>query len=147
MGLSATDLVLLSGAHTIGFSHCRQFTDRLYNFEGVPGQRDPSLDASLASSLEAKCPPHTTIDDIVGMDATSPFTFDTNYYKGLVSNRGLLFSDQTLATHPITAHAINQLATSSPDLFFQNFVNSMINLGNVISDSPGNVRRVCNAFN
>ncbi|GJX29981.1 ribonuclease H-like domain-containing protein [Tanacetum coccineum] len=48
--LDVKDLVLLSGAHTIGISHCPSFSNRLYNFTGV-GDRDPSLDSEYADNL------------------------------------------------------------------------------------------------
>ncbi|KAL4291880.1 hypothetical protein GQ457_14G013990 [Hibiscus cannabinus] len=43
-GLDVNDLVVLSGAHTIGVSHCGAISRRLYNFTGK-GDADPSLDA------------------------------------------------------------------------------------------------------
>ncbi|KAH7277644.1 hypothetical protein KP509_39G060700 [Ceratopteris richardii] len=148
LGLSITDLVLLSGAHTIGFSHCDQFMGRLYSFNS-PGSSDPSLDPDLLASLKQECPmeggdPST----VVAFDEKSPFTFDNNYYRDLQSGRGLLFSDQVLFNDETTRGVVNQLA-SSPDqtLFFDNFVISMVALGNVTSDLPGNVRQVCSRFN
>ncbi|XWS38832.1 hypothetical protein CRYUN_Cryun19dG0164300 [Craigia yunnanensis] len=54
-GLDLKDLVLLSGAHTVGISHCSSCPNRLYNFTGV-GDRDPSLDSEYAANLKAnKC--------------------------------------------------------------------------------------------
>uniref|UniRef100_J3KVH6 Peroxidase n=1 Tax=Oryza brachyantha TaxID=4533 RepID=J3KVH6_ORYBR len=44
-GLSVQDLVLLSGGHTLGFSRCTNFRDRLYN-------ETATLDGSLAASLQ-----------------------------------------------------------------------------------------------
>ncbi|KAI5058471.1 hypothetical protein GOP47_0026641 [Adiantum capillus-veneris] len=147
IGLSPLDIVLLSGAHTIGFSHCNQIADRLYNF-GASGKSDPSLNPDFASTLEGQCPngagdPST----VVPFDITSPFTFDSNYYVSLQSGKGLLFSDQVLFNDEATRDVVNQLASSSQSLFFDNFVNSMIALGNVSSGLPGNVRHVCNTLN
>ncbi|KAK6278670.1 hypothetical protein POUND7_018937, partial [Theobroma cacao] len=49
-GLDVNDLVILSGAHTIGVSHCGAFSRRLYNFTGK-GDADPSLDRTYAIFL------------------------------------------------------------------------------------------------
>ncbi|MCO5597852.1 hypothetical protein L7F22_051937 [Adiantum nelumboides] len=147
IGLSPLDMVLLSGAHTIGFSHCNQFADRLYNF-GAIGASDPSLNVDFASTLKGECPnaggdPST----VVPFDVTSPFSFDNSYYFNLQSGKGLLFSDQVIFNDETTRDVVNQLASSSQGLFFDNFVNSMIALGNISSGRPGNIRRVCNTLN
>ncbi|GJU83041.1 peroxidase 24-like protein [Tanacetum coccineum] len=54
-GLNLNDLVTLSGAHTIGISHCTLVARRLYNFTGK-GDADPSLDATYALTLRNLCP-------------------------------------------------------------------------------------------
>ncbi|URE42370.1 Peroxidase [Musa troglodytarum] len=47
-GLSTTDMVALSGAHTIGQARCISFRDRIYN--------ETSIDSSLATSRQSNCP-------------------------------------------------------------------------------------------
>ncbi|GFP97562.1 peroxidase 19 [Phtheirospermum japonicum] len=52
-GLTLEDLVVLSGAHTIGFAHCKQFVSRLYNYNGTR-QPDPSIDPRLLRPSECR---------------------------------------------------------------------------------------------
>nr|CAD1832624.1 unnamed protein product [Ananas comosus var. bracteatus] len=85
-GLALDDMVTLSGAHSIGRSHCSSFDSRLYNFTTSRPQ-DPS-DAT---------------DPTVPLDAVSPTTLDNQYYKNVVAHRGVLTSDQTLVASPATA--------------------------------------------
>ncbi|GKV40580.1 hypothetical protein SLEP1_g48205 [Rubroshorea leprosula] len=54
-GMSVDEMVTLSGAHSIGVSHCSSFSGRLYSFNATPPQ-DPSLDPSYAAFLKTKCP-------------------------------------------------------------------------------------------
>ncbi|KHN40966.1 Peroxidase 55 [Glycine soja] len=46
-GLTQTDVIALSGAHTVGFSHCDQFANRLYSFSSS-NPVDPTLDPTYA---------------------------------------------------------------------------------------------------
>ena len=55
-GLSLDEVVTLSGAHSIGVSHCSTFSKRLYTFNATHPQ-DPSMDPKFARDLKAKCPP------------------------------------------------------------------------------------------
>ncbi|KAK4369356.1 hypothetical protein RND71_013148 [Anisodus tanguticus] len=72
-GLDLKDLVLLSGAHTIGVSHCPSFSSRLYNFTGVWGKQDPSLDSEYAANLKTKkCKSIIDNTTIVEMDLAVP---------------------------------------------------------------------------
>ena len=86
-GLSMQDLVVLSGAHTIGFARCTIFRNRIYN--------DTNIDPDYAASLESVCRISGDDDVLVSLDDT-PTSMDTDYYQGLIQNRGLLDSDQQL---------------------------------------------------
>lgn len=50
-GLSLDEMVTLSGAHSVGISHCSTITSRLYP------ATDPTLDPKFAAQLKRKCPP------------------------------------------------------------------------------------------
>ncbi|CAL9003168.1 unnamed protein product [Prunus brigantina] len=54
-GLSLDEMVTLSGAHSIGVSHCSSFSDLLYFFNATHPQ-DPSMDPIFARNLKKKCP-------------------------------------------------------------------------------------------
>jgi len=42
-GFTVREMVALSGAHTVGFSHCKEFADRIFNHNG--GGPTPSTPA------------------------------------------------------------------------------------------------------
>lgn len=144
-GLDVKDLVLLSGAHTIGVAHCPSFSNRLYNFTGK-GDEDPSLDSEYAANLKArKC---TTPNDnvtIVEMDPGSFRTFDLSYYKLLLKRRGLFESDAALTTSSTTKAYINQLVYGPLETFFAEFGQSMVKMGQVgvLTGSAGEIRNHC----
>ncbi|TMW81027.1 hypothetical protein EJD97_012658, partial [Solanum chilense] len=118
-GLDLKDLVLLSGAHTIGVSHCSSFSTRLYNFTGTFGTEDPSLDSEYAANLKAnKCKSINDNTTIVEMDPGSLRTFDLSYYKLLLKRRGLFQSDAALTTSTTTKTYIEQLVTGSLQEFY-----------------------------
>ncbi|KAL2633331.1 hypothetical protein R1flu_004810 [Riccia fluitans] len=146
VGLSLEDLVILSGAHTIGRSHCVRIMRRLYNFVGIPGATDPSIDPDFARSLKFLCPVNQGTN-FVPLDNTSD-TFDNTYFVDLQANRGVFTSDATLLTNP-TAVAIINSAVLTPSLFLSNFSASMVKMGNigVLTGSAGEVRLHCGRRN
>ncbi|PSS14427.1 Peroxidase [Actinidia chinensis var. chinensis] len=148
-GLDLKDLVLLSGAHTIGVSHCPSFSNRLYNFTGV-GDEDPSLDSEYAANLRArKCKSINDNTTIVEMDPGSFRTFDLSYYTLLLKRRGLFQSDAALTTNSITKGYITQLLKGPLKSFFAEFALSMEKMGRteVKTGSDGEIRKHCALVN
>ncbi|XP_060202716.1 peroxidase 66-like [Lycium barbarum] len=145
MGLGVKDLVALSGGHTLGFSHCSSFEDRLHNFSPVH-DTDPSMNALFAESLKKKCPiPNRNRTAGQSLDQTKS-VFDNNYYKQIISGKGVFASDQSLLNDNRTGLIVKAYANDQA-LFFKEFAASMIKLGNVGVLEKGEVRLNCRAVN
>ncbi|CAM0913518.1 unnamed protein product [Alopecurus aequalis] len=146
-GLNLKDLVVLSGAHTLGTAHCPSFADRLYNTTGLV---DPSLDSKYADKLRLKC---KSVDDssmLLEMDPGSYKTFDTSYYSHVAKRRGLFRSDAALLTADTTRDYVQHIATGKFDAeFFRDFSESMIKMGNVgaLTGAQGEIRKKCYVLN
>jgi peroxidase len=140
LGLNATDLVALSGGHTIGIAHCTSFTNRLY-------PQDPTMGQWFASQLKLTCPAKDT-DNTTVNDIRTPNTFDNKYYVDLLNKEGLFTSDQGLYGDSRTKQIVTDFALSQ-DLFFQKFVYSMVKMGqlSVVTGNSGEIRRNCSAKN
>lgn len=141
-GLSKSDMIVLSGAHTIGRAHCASVTPRLYPVQ------DPQMSQAMAAFLRTACPPQGGSAATFSLDSTTPYRFDNMYYTNLIANRGLLHSDQAL---------INDMSTRGETIFnsfaagpwaFQ-FSRVMIEMGNIqVKSGPdGEIRRHCRFIN
>nr|GEU86692.1 peroxidase 10 [Tanacetum cinerariifolium] len=147
VGLDIRDVVVLSGAHTIGLAQCFTFKNRLFDFKGT-GLPDPNLDTSLATSLKTSCPNvDNSNSNLNSLDLVTTYQFDNAYYKNLMSNAGLLESDQALMGHPLTASMVKDYSMY-PYLFYKDFATSMVKLGNIgiITGQNGQVRIKCGEF-
>ncbi|XP_022893740.1 peroxidase 7-like [Olea europaea var. sylvestris] len=145
LGLNIVDLVVLSGAHTIGRSSCSSIQQRFSNFNGTR-KFDPSIDINYLSSLKRQCKLGT---NFVNLDVTSPRTFDVAYYTNLEKKLGLLSTDQLLHSDSRTSPLVDALA-SQAQLFTSQFAVSMVKLGNVrvlTGKMQGEIRRNCNFVN
>ncbi|GJX53756.1 peroxidase 12-like protein, partial [Tanacetum coccineum] len=136
-GLDVTDLVALSGAHTIGRAECGSFERRMF-----PTQ-DPTMEQTFYSSLLATCPILNTTNTTM-MDIRSPNVFDNRYYVNLMARQGLFTSDQDLFTDNTTSGIVEAFANNQT-LFFENFVIAMIKMGqmNVTTGTQGEIRADC----
>ncbi|XP_009387950.2 peroxidase 51-like [Musa acuminata AAA Group] len=145
--LSTRDMIALSGAHTVGFSHCSRFADRLYSFNST-SPVDPSLNPAYAKALMQVCPRNVDPTIAINMDLNTPITFDNVYYKNLLNGEGLFTSDQVLFTDQRSRPVVKEFAADQ-NSFFKAFASSMIRLGRlgVKTGSQGEIRRDCTAFN
>ncbi|ESW33304.1 hypothetical protein PHAVU_001G059100 [Phaseolus vulgaris] len=146
-GLTLTDLVALSGAHTIGFSHCSQFSKRIYNFKSKKSI-DHTLNSAYAEKLQQDCPKNADPRTVVEMDLITPRIFDNQYYKNLQQGKGLLASDQALFTHKRTRDLVNLFASNNT-VFETAFVSAMTKLGRIgiKTGNQGEIRRDCSMVN
>eukprot|EP00258_Populus_trichocarpa_P027748 XP_024443767.1 peroxidase A2 [Populus trichocarpa] len=149
VGLNTNDLVALSGAHTFGRAQCRTFSNRLYNFSNT-GNPDPTLNTTYLTTLQQICPQNGSGTALANLDPTTSDAFDNNYFTNLQNNQGLLQSDQELFSTPgaATITFVNNFS-SNQTAFFQSFVQSMINMGNIspLTGSSGEIRSDCKKVN
>lgn len=143
-GLNVLDLVVLSGAHTIGRSTCGSLQNRLFNYKGT-GKSDPSINPKYLNFLRRKC---RWASEYVELDAVTPKAFDAQYYKNLEKKMGLLSTDQMLYSDSRTAPLVTALTLQS-SVFRHQFAASMVKLGNIqdYDDDDGEIRVNCNCVN
>ncbi|CAL5038220.1 unnamed protein product [Urochloa decumbens] len=148
-GLDLKDLVVLSGAHTLGTAHCPSYAGRLYNFSGAYSS-DPTLDSEYADRLRTRCKSADDTAMLSEMDPGSYKTFDTSYYRHVAKRRGLFQSDAALLTDATTMEYVQRIATGKfDDVFFKDFGESMVKMGNVgvLTGAEGEIRKKCYIVN
>ncbi|KAE8039386.1 hypothetical protein FH972_011803 [Carpinus fangiana] len=142
LGLSAKDLVALSGAHTIGLARCISFRDHIYN--------DTDIDSSFAKIRQEKCPRKTGSgdDNLAPLDLQTPTAFDNSYFKNLVKRKGLLHSDQQLYDGGSTDSLVETYSTDA-EAFSCDFITAMIKMGDIkpLTGTKGEIRKNCRVIN
>ncbi|XP_058727903.1 peroxidase 7-like [Vicia villosa] len=144
-GLNVFDLVVLSGAHTIGRTSCDSIQYRLYNYKGT-GKPDPSIDPKYLNFLKRKC---RWASEYVDLDATTPKKFDQMYYINLKKKMGLLSTDQLLYSDLRTSPLVSAMASAS-SVFEHQFAVSMSKFGVIdvlTGEDEGEIRTNCNFVN
>jgi peroxidase len=135
-GLSLTDMVTLSGAHTIGVARCMFFTSRL-----------SSMDPGYAKNLNDTCNaggPSTRVNQ----DYKTPVDLDNQYYKNI--DKFVLFaSDAALRSN----ETIAQVTANAGDYsnWEKDFGEAMVKMGKIgVITTPGygaEIRKVCSQIN
>ena len=153
-GLTIEEMVVLTGAHSVGAAHCRFFDYRLYNFS-TTHRRDPDLNTVYANFLSSMCPAQQSLlaELILGsqpvyFDHLSPNRLENTFYLKLSQGIALLESDQAMAKAPETREIVNRMAFS-PEEWSNKFSQAMIRLGmvEVLTGREGEIRKDCRAVN
>ncbi|XP_015062882.1 peroxidase 40 isoform X3 [Solanum pennellii] len=148
LGLSLQDMVTLSGAHTIGKARCATFSSRLNNNNNA-GVRNSEMNLDFLQSLQQLCSANNNTT-LANLDDMTPSTFDNHYYVNLLSGKGLLVSDQVLATgDDDNTREIVQNYVDDPSLFLEDFKNSMLKMGSLPppTGTNGEIRVNCRVIN
>ncbi|CAI0405084.1 unnamed protein product [Linum tenue] len=146
-GLSFRDLISLSGSGRLfnNLVELRPFAESLrghiYN--------DSDIDPSFAESLQQICPRSGSDGVLAPLDLKTPTHFDNCYYRNLLRKQGLLHSDQELFSGNSEANSIVRTYVNQPSVFFKDFVQGMIKMGNIklLTGSQGEVRTDCRKVN
>jgi peroxidase len=133
-------MVVLSGAHTLGISHCASFADRLL----------PTLDSTypddLRAFLQSACNTGLILEcfnqvdvakclaaGVVSMeenDQNFNAQFDNKYYQRLTEGYGMFTSDVTLFRDPRTQGLVQQFAQDQA-AWFTAFTASLLDMARI----------------
>ncbi|XP_044483514.1 lignin-forming anionic peroxidase-like [Mangifera indica] len=140
-GLSARDMVALSGAHTIGQAQCLTFRTRIYC-------NTSDINAGFAATRKRKCPASGGNATLAPLDPVTPNSFDNNYFKNLIKKKGLLASDQVLFSGGSTDSIVLEYSKKRKK-FESDFAAAMIKVGNInpLTGSEGQIRKLCYTVN
>lgn len=133
-----------AGGHTLGFSHCSSFQNRIHNFNKTH-DIDPTMHPSFAANLRSVCPKNNKVKNAgAPMDASST-TFDNKYFKLLLQRKALFSSDQALLDTSGAKDLVSKFA-SSQETFSKAFVKSMIKMSSSITGGQ-EIRKDCRVVN
>ncbi|XP_052155040.1 peroxidase 2-like [Oryza glaberrima] len=144
-GLTADDLVILSGAHSFGLTHCAFVTGRLYPTV------DPTMNATFAAALKKLCPPPASGGGgraVSNNQVTDPNVLSNQYFKNVAAGEVMFTSDQTLTSRDDTKAMVDDNA-ANPVAWMARFAAAMVKMGGVevLTGNAGEVRKVCFATN
>nr|CAB3463826.1 unnamed protein product [Digitaria exilis] len=124
-GLSTLDLVALSGAHSLGQTHCSFVTPRLYP------TLDKTMDRAFGDALQKVCPRRggggTVLDN---NRVTDPNALSNQYYKNVIARQVMFTSDQTLMSDAGTAKMVQDNA-DDPVAWMARFAGAMVKMGSI----------------
>ncbi|KAA8548055.1 hypothetical protein F0562_004684 [Nyssa sinensis] len=147
-GFTLQEMVALSGAHTIGFSHCKEFSANIYNYSRN-SQYDPTYNPRYAEGLRNACADyHKNPTLSVFNDLMTPNKFDNMYFQNLPKGLGLLSSDHALYLDGRTRPYVEMYAANQ-NAFFEAFARAMekLSLYSVKTGRRGEIRHRCDAIN
>ncbi|KAL6657516.1 hypothetical protein ACP70R_005296 [Stipagrostis hirtigluma subsp. patula] len=131
-GLDTNDLVVLSGAHSIGVARCRFFSFS-------------DMDPAFAKGLNDTCTKNGGPDARLNQDYQTPDVLDSKYYDNVVARKVLFGSDAALKS-PETIGLVNTFK-GVQNKFEMEFAKAMVKMGNNINNNGGEIRKQCRRIN
>ncbi|XP_047042984.1 peroxidase 2-like [Lolium rigidum] len=153
-GLNQNEMVVLSGAHSIGRSACSSFPDRLP--PAANSSSSTAMEPKLAGQLTATCSAGSSIN--VPQDAVTPDRLDNQYYKNVISRDVLFNSDASLTTSSQTEDLVEFYAGNrqflsgkflGPIVWYHDFEDAMVKMGYIglKTSAEGEIRKTCAFIN
>jgi peroxidase len=126
--LDERDLVVLSGAHTIGGARCTSIASRFPE------------DTEFVRRMRINCTNSDDANMLQDLDVTTPSELDNKYHQNLLNGTGVLTSDVQLLLNDATLGYVNNFADNEWH-FWNQFANSMTKMG-MLRGPQGNVGHV-----
>ncbi|XP_025821959.1 peroxidase 2-like [Panicum hallii] len=145
-GLDAADMVALSGAHSVGRSHCSSFSGRLAPPSNASGS---DMEPAHAARLRAACaaPANNSTDSTVAQDYRTPDELDSQYYRNVLDRKVLFASDAALDAAGTTS--LVRFFADMPWAWQFRFGEAMVKMGRVEvkTAANGEIRKACRFVN
>ncbi|XP_047065540.1 peroxidase 2-like [Lolium rigidum] len=154
-GLDQTDMLVLSGAHSIGRSACGSFANSFSN-RLLPDNSSTAMNRTLADQLNTTC---TANSVNVPQDYKTPYALDHQYYKNVQEHNVLFTSDAVLLESTETTAKVDEFARDPFFLsdilpigrnpWYDAFAKAMVKMGNweVKNSTVGEIRQFCGKVN
>ncbi|KAK7266196.1 hypothetical protein RIF29_18838 [Crotalaria pallida] len=143
-GFSVEEFVALTGAHTVGLSHCSEFSNNIFNNSSNNGYNPRFAQALHKACANYKKDPTLSVFN----DIMTPGKFDNVYFQNLPKGLGVLRSDHELYSDYRTRPFVEKFAADQNE-FFKVFAKSMekLSLLGVKTGRRGEIRRRCDQIN
>ncbi|KAK0607645.1 hypothetical protein LWI29_018079 [Acer saccharum] len=146
LGLSLSDMVALSGSHTMGKARGSSFSARL---QGTGFSNGGDINLDFLQSLRQPFS-FSGSNTLAQLNLVTPATFDNQYYINLLSGEGLLPSNQVLVTEDDQTRAIVEAYVEDQFAFFEDFKYAMVRMGSLaapLTRNNGEIRCNCRIVN
>ncbi|GFP97490.1 peroxidase 39 [Phtheirospermum japonicum] len=141
-GMTLEEMVMLTGAHSIGAAHCTVVAGRF---------RDPEkskvIDRGYLLKMQVMTMCQNDTQDLA-FDPYSQQKMDSRFYKELLRNRALLESDQNLVLEP-NANGVMKKYVNDQNGWLASFTAAITKLGGieVLTGNQGEIRKQCRFVN
>ncbi|CAO2203521.1 unnamed protein product [Urochloa humidicola] len=143
-GLDVGDMVVLSGAHSVGRAHCTSVQDRLGNGSDM----DPSFQWWLRRRCLNDSSSGTGSPTTVRQDTVTAAALDSQYYTNVLRHRALFTSDAALLASPRTTRMVRGYAKGD-GRWERKFEAAMVKMAGIdVKDgADGEIRKKCGSVN